>query len=210
MLIFPVCIIYFLRMFGENKFSIPVYHQNAAELSSEYCQFSEGQHHIPDFALVNQKSQPLSAAYFDDHITVVNFFYTNCPATCREVNSELLRVQGNFFHDQNVRILSVTLDPEVDQPDVLAQYSVMAGAHEMQWNFATGGKDRIFELLRCGFVLPATGEGNLTVEDMHSDRLVLVDSQRRIRGYYSGTDREDVDRLVTEMKILLQEEKFEL
>ena len=210
MLIFPVCIIYFLRNFGENKFVIPVYHQNAAELSSDICVFPEGQHFIPDFNLVNQKNNGISASYFDDHITVVNFFFSSCPTICPVMNSELMRVQGNFYDNPRVRVLSVSVDPEYDQPDVLARYAELTGAHENQWNFVTGNKEGIYELIRCGFVLPAQEGVSGSDDFIHSDRFVLVDSQRRIRGYYSGTDRSDVDRLVVEMKILLQEENFPL
>ena len=208
MLIFPICIIYFLRGFGENKFVIPVYHQNAAEMSSDICVFPEGQHYIPEFNLVNQKNKPLTTSYFDDHITVVNFFFTSCPTICPVMSNELIRVQGNFYDNPNVRVLSVTVDPEYDQPDVLARYAELAGAHEKKWNFATGDKQGIYELIRCGFILPAQEAVTVSADFVHSDRFVLVDSQRRIRGYYSGTDRSDVDRLIVEMKILLEEEKF--
>ena len=208
MLIFPVFVIWFLRTFGENKFTIPVYHQNAAELSSELCTFPEGQHYIPPFRLTNQRSNPVSEKYFDDHITVVNFFFTRCQANCPDLSIELARVQGNFENNPRVRLLSLSVDPENDQPEVLAQYAEQNGAQERQWNFATGEKDEILSLIRCGFILPGQVRGGTSGDIYHSESFVLVDSQRRIRGYYSGNDREDVDRLITEMKILLQEEQF--
>lgn len=208
MLIFPICVIWFLRAFGENKFTIPVYHQNAAEMSSDLCVFPEGQHYIPSFNLLNQQSNPVSENYFDDHITVVNFFFTTCPTICPDMTSELIRLQGNFSDNERVRILSISIDPDYDQPAVLASYAKLNGAREDQWNFVTGDKASVFELVRCGFILPVQDRMDGAEDILHSDRLILVDSQRRIRGYYSGTDREDVDRLVTEMKILIQEEQF--
>lgn len=208
MLIFPIFIIWFLRNYGENKFTIPVYHQNADELSAGRCVFDEGQHHIPSFRLTNQRERSLTDSYFDEHITVVNFFYTGCLTNCPEVILELARVQGNFDQNPRVRLLSITTDPETDQPAELAKYAEKSGARERQWNFATGGKDEIANLIRCGFILPVRFDNSEQPDSNHSDRLVLVDSQKRIRGYYAGTDREDVDRLITEMKILLEEEKF--
>ena len=208
MLIFPVFIIWFLKNYGENQFAIPVYHQNAQELSSELCAFPEGQHHIPSFRLTNEREKTLTEGYFDDHITVVNFFYTGCRTNCPEMSRELARVQGNFSDNPRVRLLSVTTDPDIDQPEVLSEYAQKSGARERQWNFATGEKKDIAELIRCGFILPVRLEEGENLDTGHSDRFVLVDSKRRIRGYYSGTDREDVDRLITEMKILLQEENF--
>lgn len=208
MLIFPIFVIWFLRSFGENKFTIPVYHQNAAEMSSDLCVFPEGQHYIPPFNLVNQLNKPVSEKYLDDNITVVNFFFTSCPTICPDMASELSRVQGTFTDNSRVKIMSVSIDPTYDQPEVLAGYASLHGAKENQWNFVTGQKESVFELVRCGFILPVQERLAGSDDIMHSDRFILVDSKRRIRGYYSGTDREDVDRLVTEMKILLQEEQF--
>lgn len=208
MLIFPIFIIWFLRTFGENQFSIPVYHPNAAELSSAMCSFAEGQHYIPEFQVINQENLPLSQHYFDDHISVVNFFYTSDNTISPIMSSELARVQGNFRDNARVRILSVSVDPEFDQPDVLARYADIAGAREHQWNFVTGQKDQVYELIRCGFILPVEEVDVEGIDYLYPDRFVLVDSQRRIRGYYAGTDPQDVDRLITEMKILMEEENF--
>jgi protein SCO1/2 len=210
MLIFPVCIIWFLRTFGENKFTIPVYHQNAADMSSDLCTFSEGQHYIPGFNLLNQKGRGVNEEVFKGNISVVSFFFSSCQTICPAMNNELLRVQGNFDTDPQVQLLSFSIDPTYDTPGVLQEYAERLGANDKQWSFLTGDKTAIHELVRCGFILPVqqydTEDG--TVDYSHSDKVILVDSQRRIRGYYSGTDREDVDRLITEMKILIEEEKF--
>lgn len=208
MLIFPIFIIWFLRTYGENQFSIPVFHPNGAELSSAACQFQEGQHYIPEFQVINQENLPLSQHYFDGNITVVNFFFTSDKTICPIMSSELARVQGNFENQARVRLLSVSVDPEFDQPEVLARYADLAGAREHQWNFVTGPKEQVYELIRCGFILPVEEVDAKQGDYLHPDRFVLVDSQRRIRGYYGGTDPQDVDRLITEMKILLEEENF--
>lgn len=210
MLIFPVCIIWFLRTFGENKFTIPVYHQNAADMSSDLCTFSEGQHYIPGFSLLNQKGRRVNEGVFKGNVSVVSFFFSSCQTICPAMNNELLRVQGNFDTEPEVQLLSFSIDPAYDTPGVLREYAERLGANEKQWSFLTGDKTAIHELVRCGFILPVqqydTEDG--TVDYAHSDKVILVDSQRRIRGYYSGTDPEDVDRLITEMKILIEEEKF--
>jgi protein SCO1/2 len=210
MLIFPICIIWFLRTFGENEFTIPVYHQNAADMSSDLCTFSEGQHYIPDFNLLNQKGRGINEGVLKGNISVVSFFFSSCQTVCPAMNNELLRVQGNFDTQPKVQLLSFSIDPTYDTPGVLKEYAERLGANEKQWSFLTGDKTAIHELVRCGFILPVqqydTEDG--TVDYSHSDKVILVDSKRRIRGYYSGTDREDVDRLITEMKILIEEEKF--
>lgn len=208
LLIFPICVIWFLRSFGENKFTIPVYHQNAAEMSSDLCVFPEGQHHIPAFNLQNQQGKAVSEKQLNGHITVVNFFFTTCPSICPAMTEELTRVQDFYDDNAKVRLLSVSIDPEYDQPDQLAAYARLYGANDQQWDFVTGDKSAIFELVRCGFILPVQDRMEDADDILHSDRLILVDSQRRIRGYYSASEQEEVDRLITEMTILLQEEQF--
>lgn len=208
LLIFPICVIWFLRSFGENKFTIPVYHQNAAEMSSDLCVFPEGQHHIPAFNLQNQQGKAVSEKQLNGHITVVNFFFTTCPSICPAMTEELTRVQDFYDDNAKVRLLSVSIDPEYDQPDQLAAYARLYGANGQQWDFVTGDKSAIFELVRCGFILPVQDRMEDEEDILHSDRLILVDSQRRIRGYYSASEQEEVDRLITEMTILLQEEQF--
>lgn len=210
MLIFPICVIWFLRTFGENTFAIPVFHQNAAEMSSDLCTFSEGQHYVPSFNLLNQNGGVVNEAVFSGQVSVVSFFFSSCQTICPAMNNELLRVQGNFPADSHVQLLSFSIDPTFDSPAVLKEYGRALGAEEKKWSFLTGEKSAIHELVRCGFILPVQQydtEGGVA-DYSHSDKVVLVDSQRRIRGYYSGTDREDVDRLITEIKILLEEEQF--
>lgn len=203
LLIFPIFVIWFLKSFGENKFSIPVFHQDATALVSEYCTPEEGQHYIPPFILTDQEGEALTEKFMEDKITVVSFFNSHCLEDCQKLNDELLRLHGNFEEVPGVRVLSLSTDPATDAPTILKAYAEARGLTNPKWYFATGEKSTINKLIQCGFILPVA-EQTLAVTAPENLQLVLVDGQRRIRGYY-GSDRKEVDRLITEIKILLEE-----
>lgn len=204
----PAILILFLHAFGENKFTIPVYYEDAASMNSDLCTFDEGQHYIPAFEL-ESTAGPISEGWLQEGITVVDFFFTSCPTICPEMSNQLSRVQNHFSDNPNVRLLSVTIDPEYDSLEVLQQYANRYNAVPEKWAFARTQKDITYDLIRCGFLLGVQDGNGIPADYSHSDRVVLVDSQGRIRGYYSGTDREEVDRLITEMRILLEEEELD-
>src|SRR5690606_42031991 len=107
--------------------------------------------------------------------------------------------------DTDVQIYSISIDPEYDSPEVLAEYGALHGATSGKWFFLTGPKEETLNLARCGFALPIVdGKGNPD-DFVHSDKFILIDGEGRIRGYYSGTERESVDKLILETKILLYE-----
>ncbi|WP_017729941.1 SCO family protein [Nafulsella turpanensis] len=203
LLIFPVFLIWFLRTFGENKFSIPVFHQDATAITSEFCSPQEGQHYIPAFNFVNKEGEFLSESHLSGKLTVVSFFNSHCQESCQRLNNELLRLQGNFETEPAVQLLSVSTDPERDTPAELKAYTEEKGLSKPKWEFVTGEKNAVEQLIRCGFVLPLISS-SAAIATPANLQLVLVDGQRRIRGYYTS-ERKEIDRLITEIKILLEE-----
>lgn len=198
----PVLIYLFLQGFGTNQYSIPVYYEEGVASSMLDCNFSEGQHYIPDFNLITQNNTAISAEVLNGHITVIDFFFTSCPDICPIMTSELSRVANTFKQEDNIKILSFSVDPTYDSPSVLKAYSEKYEADPNQWQFVTGEKEAIYALARCGFLLPVQ-DGDGGPEDfIHSEKMILVDQQKRIRGYYDGTDRADIDRLITEIGVL--------
>ena len=202
-LVIPVFIYLFLQGFGSNSYAIPVFYENGVESSLEHCQFSEGQHFIPDFEMISQDNETITADMMESKISVVDFFFTSCPDICPIMSSELERVNQIFKEKANVQILSFTVDPAFDTPEVLKAYAKEYRADPDQWTFLTGDKEDIYSLARCGFLLPVQDGDGSKADFIHSEKVILVDEQKRIRGYYDGTDREDIDRLITEINILL-------
>lgn len=201
----PVFIFIFLRSFGTNKYTLPVYYQNGVESSLSSCQFEPGQHYIPDFTFTSQEEDIINQGILENNITVVDFFFTSCPNICPKMSDQLSRFQEAFDEKEQINILSFTVDPANDTPEVLKSYADDYQANTGQWYFLTGEKEKIYHLARCGFLLPVE-DGDGSPEDfIHSEKLILIDQEKRIRGYYDGTDREDVDRLILEARILLEQ-----
>ncbi|WP_009032805.1 SCO family protein [Indibacter alkaliphilus] len=203
-LLVPVLIIVFLKSFGTNHYDIPILFENGVENPFQECDVEEnGQHYIPEFRLTTHLEQERGRAEMGGKITIVDFFFTSCPSICPVMSTEMERVDDAFRNDDEVQIYSISIDPEYDTPEVLAEYAERHNANPDKWFFLTGDKGDIYNLARCGFILPTFDGYGDPEEFIHSDKFVLIDDQGRIRGYYSGTNRDEVDRLILETKILL-------
>jgi protein SCO1/2 len=210
LVVFPIAIAVFLFTQGENQYELEVFYENGVVSTNTFCNFEEGKQHIvPDFSLINQDSLPIDQAILEDRLTIVSFFFTSCPTICPTMNSEMLRVQESLGkHKENLQILSISVDPEYDTPSVLSEYGENLGVDKGFWSMATGQREVIYQLARCGFLLPVEHGGSDPYEFIHSEKFILVDKNKRIRGYYEGTSREEVDRLIIEAQVLLRENKL--
>ncbi|MDW7691274.1 SCO family protein [Flammeovirgaceae bacterium SG7u.111] len=189
-------------MAGDNKFELQVYNPQAVNCEPNLI---DSVHRIPSFSLLNQGGEKVTEKDLEGKVYVADFFFSRCPNICIEMTSQLLRVQEAFENEQDLMIVSHSVDPEHDQPAVLAEYAKEKGIDSNKWQLLTGDKPAIYELARCGYFITAKPSQTLENDFIHSDHLVLVDKEKRIRGYYSGTDREEVDRLITEIHVLLHE-----
>ncbi|WP_268035952.1 SCO family protein [Algoriphagus sp. PAP.12] len=207
-LLIPVLIFMFLRGFGENHYDLPIFYQNGVDNPFKECNFEDStQHYIPEFAFTNQEGKTIGRKDMEGKITIVDFFFTSCPSICPVMSKEMERVNDMFRNNPEVQILSISIDPEYDTPEILQEYADEHHATPGKWHFLSGSKLETYELARCGFILPTVdGLGNPD-DFIHSDKFTLVDDQGRIRGYYSGTNREDVDLLMLETKVLLHGNK---
>ncbi len=158
---------------------------------------------VPDFSLIDQRGAAFRGADLRGQVWVANFIFTRCSAMCPILTGEMLDLQARMASDPvggRVRLVSFSVDPEHDRPAVLAEYAQGHGADTERWTFATGGRAEIWELSKSGFKL-AVGEEPPGAADplFHSDRLVLVDAEGHIRGYYSGMESGGVDALVADL-----------
>ncbi|UJP66856.1 SCO family protein [Mongoliitalea daihaiensis] len=202
-LLIPVMIIVFLKTFGNNQFDIPVLYQYGVEDAFQECNYPDSiQHVIPDFTFTSNKGLQVGRFEMEGKITIVDFFFTSCPSICPVMSSEMERVDDAFKDNPNVQIYSISIDPDFDTKEVLESYAQKHMASP-KWHFLSGDKEETYRLARCGFVLPTFDGYGVPDDFVHSDKFVLVDEFGRIRGYYSGTTREEVDRLIVETKILL-------
>ncbi len=169
-------------------------------------------HHIADFELINQDGKIISQKDFTGKIYVAEFFFTTCRTICPKMNSLLQKVNEKFKEDDRVMFLSHTVMPERDSVPVLADYAKRFGADSKKWMFVTGEKKKIYELARKSYFAVKLEEnfikGGLPGDEkdfIHTENFVLVDKNKRIRGFYDGTSEKDIDRLIQEIQILLLE-----
>ncbi len=163
-------------------------------------------HRIGDFRLTNQDGQVKTTADWNNKIVVADFFFTHCPSVCPKMTKSLQKIQQAFKTDSEIIISSFTVDPERDSSAQLKKYAVQYKLDTRNWNLLTGDKKEIYKLARNSFMIVAT-DGDGGPEDfIHSENLVLVDKQKRIRGYYNGTSDKEVNQLIIDIK-KLQDEK---
>lgn len=203
-LLVPILIFLFLKGFGTNSYELPVFFEKGVDNPFQECPITDStQHFIPDFSFINQEGMLVDRSKMNGKITVVDFFFTSCPSICPQMSREMERVNDMFRDEDKVQIMSFSIDPDYDTPIILRPYAEDHGAVAGKWDFLTGNKSEIYKLARCGFVIPTLDGLGIPDNFVHSDKFILVDEQGRIRGYYSGTSREDVDLLILETKILL-------
>jgi len=164
-------------------------------------------HTVPAFSFTDHHGKVFDSSMLDTSIYIAEFFFTSCKTICPDMNRNLQSVQNKYKNDPDVKILSFTVDPETDSVPVLASYAKQHHAIDGKWFFLTGDQAKIFELARSGYFLAAVQNASGPEEFSHSEQLVLVDRDKRIRGYYDGTDDLDVSRLMDEIKVLQWEYK---
>ncbi len=165
---------------------------------------------LPAFSLTAHTGQSVTLDDLRGRVWIANFFFTTCRSICPIMQDNMSEVQKAFASNPTVQMVSFTVDPERDTVQTLQEYARRRGALPGKWLFVTGEKKAIYRLARKGFRLAADDVPEQiqgTQHDfIHSEKLVLVDTQGRIRGYYSGLDVEQVGKLIEDTRKLLQEE----
>jgi len=162
-------------------------------------------HHIADFSFISQDSSIVTQETVKNKIYVADFFFSTCKSICPKMTNHLMRVQNAFKDEADVVIISHTVDPENDTPPVLAKYAEKHKAIVGKWFFVTGDKKQLYDLARNSYYITAM-PGDGTGDDfIHSEKMVLIDKDKRIRGFYDGTDYFEITRLIEEVKVLQYE-----
>jgi protein SCO1/2 len=161
-------------------------------------------HTLPDFKLTDQNGKPVSLKTFDDKIFVVGFFYTHCPDVCKLMNKNISFLDSIYAKNKMVNFVSITVDPDHDSVETLKNYAKNFKPLSAKWLFLTGDTSSIYNLAHKGFLVNALRVNK--DEFIYSDKLVLIDQNKRIRGYYTGASTDEVNRLDDEIKVLISEE----
>ncbi|MFL5763651.1 MAG: SCO family protein [Bacteroidia bacterium] len=162
-------------------------------------------HTIPDFSFTDQDGKTVTQKDLDGSVYVADFFFTTCHTICPIMSTQMERVAEKFKGNTEVKFLSHTVDPEIDTVEQLKAYALRHNADSRQWMFVTGDKKKLYEIARKGYLLSA-GEGDGGPDDfIHTQNFALIDKDKRIRGYYDGTDSTDMNQLMKDIDLLLKE-----
>jgi protein SCO1/2 len=181
----------------ENKYStLPYKGYNEEWVSKENAVA------LMPFSFIDQQHKVYNSAAIKGKITVANFFFSSCPTICPDMFRHMKKVSKAYANAGDVKFVSFTVDPEHDSPERLDAYGKLNDIDPAQWKLLTGDKKELYRLARKGFYITAT-EGDGGPEDfIHSDRLVLIDKEQFIRGYYDGTSDRDIQLLINDIKKL--------
>ena len=222
-LVVPALIFLYLKGFGENHYNLPYMipltdsttgnimmkknpnpRWNQPEMDTVF-------HTIPSWKLTDENGNEFLGQSLKGKIYVADFFFTRCGSICPKMSTELTRVQDTFSKEGEVQLASFSVDPMHDTPEKLREYAQKYDAKAGKWHFLTGTKTQIYPLAVKGYFIPVAdaSEYDKAVKTpdetfIHSEKLILVDKEGYIRGFYDGTDKKDVDRLILEIRVLLK------
>ena len=160
---------------------------------------------VPNFQLTNQNNQPFGSTQLAGKIWIADFIFTSCPGPCPMVSSRMSELQRPL-EKTDVHLVSFSVDPEKDTPDVLRGYADKLKAEPARWDFLTGSKSTIYDLSKNGFKLAVSDGNEEAGVPVHSTRMVLVDRHGEIRGYYEATAADAVTKVLADTSHLLREQ----
>jgi len=162
-------------------------------------------HTIADFKLSNQNGEIITNNTYANKIYVADFFFTRCQSICIAMAYNMSELQDFYKNDKDIMFLSHSVTPVMDSVAVLKEYAERKGVIDEKWNVTTGSKKDIYELARKSY-FAVLDEGNGDEDDfIHTEQFVLVDKERRIRGYYDGTEKEEMLKLKEDIALLRAE-----
>ena len=184
---------------------LPIYSPSMVsdELVEEDLRYVKKYHRISDFSLLNQNGNNVTQEDYKNKIYVADFFFTTCPDICPIMTGNMLYLQENL-KDTNVMLASFSVTPKIDTVEVLKEYSTLKGVDDSRWNLMTGNKKQIYDLARKSYLVAKAIPDVKNHGMIHTENFVLVDRDKRIRGYYDGTNIEDMDKLLDDIQILIK------
>lgn len=160
-------------------------------------------HTISKFTLTDQYGKAFTSDFLKNKIYVANFFFSTCLGICPKMTDKMHWIQEEFKGEDRLQFVSHTVDPEHDSGSVLKAYAIQNKIDGKRWHLLTGSRIDLFTLSKKSYFLTSANDASGIFA--HSEKFVLVDQQRIIRGYYDGTDSKEVNRLKKDIEKLLSE-----
>lgn len=173
-----------------------------AELVAQEIQHIRKYHTIADFSLTNQNGKTITQADYAGKIYIADFFFTTCPTICPVMTENMVTIQAEIIDDPEVLLLSHSVTPQRDSVAQLKKYAVEKGVIDTKWNLVTGDKKDIYELARKSYLAVKTDGDGGPFDMIHTENFILVDKEKRIRGFYDGTQEADMEKLLEDLNSL--------
>jgi protein SCO1/2 len=186
---------------------LPIYQPAmvSSELVDSTIQHQLKYHRIADFELINQNGDTITQHTYKDKIYVADFFFTTCQTICPIMTDHMYQIQKEIISDDDVMLLSHSVTPKIDSVAQLKRYALKKGVIDRKWNLVTGDKKQIYELARKSYLAVKTDGTGDDYDMIHTENFMLIDKKRQIRGFYDGTNPEDIERLLNDITILKAE-----
>jgi len=201
-----VIIAVFYNILNVNQ-PLPIYQPAMVneELVDESVKFKRKYHTISDFSLINQNGDTITQADYENKIYVADFFFTTCQTICPIMTDHMHQIQQEIIVDDDVMLLSHSVTPDIDSVAQLKKYAKLKGVNDAKWNLVTGDKKQIYDLARKSYLAVKTDGTGDEYDMIHTENFMLIDKNRQIRGFYDGTQTNEIERLLTDIKILKAE-----
>lgn len=162
-------------------------------------------HTIADFAFTNQNGKIITQKDYEGKVYVADFFFTTCSTICPKMTDNMVWLQEQIKNNPKVMLLSYSVTPDIDSVPVLKKYALEKGVDDSKWNLVTGNKKDIYYIARKSYLAVKTGKPEDMYDMVHTENFILVDQKKRIRGFYDGTNLEEVKKLLEDINYLSQE-----
>lgn len=206
-IVFSIIVLTLFYSALKPKKTLPIY--NPADVNPELVdstvQYKSKYHTIADFSFINQNGKTITQKDYEGKIYVADFFFTTCGSICPKMSTNLSEIQTAFAHNPEVKLLSHTVFPETDSVPVLKAYAKKYKVDASKWNLVTGDKKEIYTMARKSYLAVKLGKPSELYDMVHTENFVLVDTKRRVRGFYDGTNKEDIQRLIEDITFLSNE-----
>ena len=183
------------------KKSLPIFNPSDVnpEMVDSTVQYKSKSHTIANFSFINQNGKTITQKDYEGKIYVADFFFTTCGSICPKMTANLAEVQKAIAKNPKVMLLSHTVMPDIDSVSVLKAYAIKNGVDDKKWNLVTGDKKDIYSMARKSYLAVKLGKPDELYDMVHTENFVLVDAQKRVRGFYDGTNQDDIKRLIEDI-----------
>ncbi len=187
----------------QPKVILPVFSPNmvSPDLVEQSIHHVKKYHKISNFSLTNQNGETITQEDYDNKIYVADFFFTTCPSICPIMTENMFYIQEKTIN-KDILLVSYSVTPEIDSVAQLKKYAIEKGVDDSRWNLLTGEKKDIYELARKSYLVAKNNGDGGKYDMIHTENFVLIDKEKRIRGFYDGTNKEEMDKLLNDIQIL--------